>query len=488
MLLGDDLEAYQKTEYSSGKPPKDPDLVAWDGPKDPENPMNWTTRRKWAVSAVVSLFTLMAPISSSSVSPALKQLSKELHMSNEIETEMALSIFVLGFAIGPLFFGPVSEVFGRKNVLQVSNFFYLAWNLGCGFAQNKAEMFVFRFFAGVGGSAPLAIGGGVLGEIWRPDQRGKAVGIYSLAPLLGPCIGPIAGGWIAEKSTWRWVFWSTSALALVVQVAGFFFLRETHAPTLLRRKKDRLVRITGNECLHTGPGSDKSLISGLRGALIRPARLLITQPIVQVISLYMAYLFGLIYLIAVAFPDVWFDVYHESPGIGGLNFISQGVGFVLGAQINMHFIDRIYQRLKRNNNDVGLPEFRVPSMFVGSLLIPIGLFWFGWSVHGRIHWIMPDIGIGIFAAGTIVCLQSMQGYIIDSYSRFAASGLAAIVVLRSLAGFAFPLFAPYLFSGLGYGWGTSVLAFMSIALGVPAPFIFWKYGARLRAASKYAAG
>lgn len=313
------------------------------------------------------------------------------------------------------------------------------------------------------------------------------MGIYSLAPLLGPVLGPIAGGWIAEKTTWRWVFWSTSITAGIIQVTGLIWMRETHAPTLLRRKRNRLVKETGNDMLHTGT-EVKSPLSTIGVALVRPSRMLATQPIVQIVALYMAYLFGLTYLITVTFPVIWSDVYGESLGIGGLNFISLGLGAVLGTQANILFVDRIYSQLKEKNGGVGRPEFRVPSMFVGSVLIPIGLFWYGWSVQGRVHWIMPNIGITIFAAGVIVCLQSMQGYIIDSYARFAASGLAAVVVLRSLAGFGFPLFAPYLYQRLGYGWGTSVLAFISIAIGIPAPFMFWLFGAKLRAVSKFAAG
>lgn len=80
-----------------------------------------------------------------------------------------------------------------------------AWNLGCGFAQNKSQLIAFRFLAGLGGSAPLSIGGGVLGDCWRPEERGQAVALYSLAPLLGPVVGPVAGAWVAERSTWRWV-------------------------------------------------------------------------------------------------------------------------------------------------------------------------------------------------------------------------------------------------------------------------------------------
>ena len=157
-----DLEAAGLPKTDAAETSKDPNLVTWDGPDDPTNPKNWPVKEKWILTVLVSLFTFISPVSSSMVAPALTKLGKDLDMQSDIEVEMALSIFVLGYAFGPLFFGPVSEMYGRSRVLQLSNMFYIAWNLGCGFAQNKTELFVFRFFAGIGGSAPLSVAGGAL--------------------------------------------------------------------------------------------------------------------------------------------------------------------------------------------------------------------------------------------------------------------------------------------------------------------------------------
>ncbi|EXJ95205.1 mitogen-activated protein kinase kinase kinase [Capronia coronata CBS 617.96] len=484
---------------------KDPNLVTWDGADDPLNPKNWPNKTKWSYTVAVSLFTFISPVSSAMIAPALSHLAQDLHMKSAIEVDLSLSIFILAYAVGPVFFGPASEIWGRVRLLQLSNLWYMAWNLGCGFATNKAEMFVFRFLAGAGGSAPLAIGGGALSDIWTPEDRGKAMGIYALAPILGPVVGPIAGGFIAEKTTWRWVFWSSSALAVFIQAAGLVWLRESHAPTLLKRKRDQLAKKTGNTELyimapttnttntalqHQHQQPSQLLLSSITGALIRPARLITTQPIVQVIALYMAYLFGVMYLLLVTFPAVWSGptMYNESLGVGGINYVSIAIGSFIGIIVNFRYIDRIYRHLKAQNGGVGKPEFRMPSMFVGSVLVTVGLFWYGWSVQGRAHWIMPNIGVVIFSAGTMACLQSMQTYTVDCYTSFAASAMAAVAILRSLAGFGFPLFAPYMYKALGYGWGTSVLAFVSIGIGFPAPFIFWFYGERLRGMSKYATG
>ncbi|KAI9745690.1 MAG: hypothetical protein M1818_001224 [Claussenomyces sp. TS43310] len=484
---GPRLEKRRSTR--SARSARDPNLVAWQGPDDPENPKNWPFRRKWAATLIVSSFTFISPVASSMVAPALNAIGEELHITSEIELSLTLSIFILAYAIGPLFLGPLSEMYGRVIVLQTSNLFFLFFNLGCALARTKTQMFVFRFLSGIGGSAPLAVGGGLLSDLFRAEERGKAISVYSLAPLLGPAVGPIAGGFIVENTTWRWAFYATTIADGVIQFSGLFLLQETFAPVLLHRKKLSIIKETGNQDLHTEyDRPDRTVAKTLRISFSRPFVLLGTQPIVQVLAIYMAYLYGINYLVLTTFPTLWSNVYHESVGIGGLNYISLGVGFFLGAQIAAPLQDRIYRLLKKRGGGVGKPEFRVPLMVPAAFFVPIGLFWYGWSAQAHTHWIMPNIGIAIFGSGVIISFQCMQTYIVDSYTRYAASAVASATVLRSLAGFGFPLFAPYMYAKLHYGWGNSLLGFIAIALGCPAPLLFWKYGEILRKRSPFAAG
>lgn len=212
----------RQTTNKSGRSLRDPNMVSWNGPDDVENPKNWTLKRKWTATFVVSSFTFISPVASAMVAPALPQMAKDLGVTNEVESQMILSIFLLAYAVGPLFLGPLSELYGRVPVLQLANLFFLIFNLVCGFAQTGSQMLVFRFLAGIGGSAPLAIGGGILADCFHPEQRGKAIAIYSLAPLIGPAAvcnptsydlpeinlkltlfqGPIAGGFISQNTTW----------------------------------------------------------------------------------------------------------------------------------------------------------------------------------------------------------------------------------------------------------------------------------------------
>ena len=486
----------------SKKGEKDINLVTWDGPDDPDNPKNWTKKKKWAATITVSLFTFISPVSSSMVAPALQQLQADLHVTSDLEIQLALSTFILAFAVGPLFLGPLSELFGRRIVLQGSNFFYFIFNLICGFSTNIGMLIACRFLSGLGGSAPMGIGGGVLGDIWLPQERGKAMALYSLMPLLGPAIGPLCGGFIAQYSTWKWVFYSTCIAAMLIQFVGFFFLKETYAAEILKQKKKNLIKITGNKDLHTEfENPSRKFSAHLKTALARPFKLLFTQPIVQILAAYIGYVYGVLYLVLASFPQLWecptvlpagstcpTTGYGETAGIAGLNYISLGIGFYLGTQIAAKTADRIYKALKAKNGGVGRSEFRVPLMFPGALMVPIGLVIYGWSAQYHTHWIVPNIGTAVFAAGNQLVFQNCQTYIVDSYTRFAASAIAATTVFRSLGGFGFPLFAPYMYRALGYGWGNTMLAFLGIVIGLPAPCILWWYGETLRKKSKFAAG
>ncbi|KAF9066975.1 MFS general substrate transporter [Rhodocollybia butyracea] len=476
-------------------------IVDWDGPNDPQNPKNWSFGRKWAATAIVSAFTFISPVSSSMVAPATDVIASQFGITSEVLIAMTTSIFILAYAIGPLFLGPLSEIYGRSRVLQAANLFYLVWNLVCGFSQNTAQLIIFRFLAGLGGSAPLAVGGGVLGDVWHAEERGKAIAVYSLAPLMGPVVGPIAGAWIAQKSTWRWVFWSTSIVDAAIQVAGMFFLQETYAPLLLQRKAAKISQqLTGDSEKGGSPREVRTVYSKQEGrtwrelftkSLARPFTLFWREPIAQVIGIYMAFVYGVFYIYLTNITVIFTTIYHESTGIAGLNYIGLGIGLTLASQINALYMDKIYVYLKNQNKKnggtgEGEPEYRVPSMIIGSIVLPIGLLMTGWAAEKEVSWVVTDVGMAFVGAGIILTFQSMQTYVVDSFTLHAASALAAVSCLRALAGFGFPLFAPTMYNALGYGKGDTILAAFSIAVGWPAPILFWKYGKAIRMKSKHA--
>ncbi|PIL26869.1 MFS general substrate transporter [Ganoderma sinense ZZ0214-1] len=469
-------------------------VVGWDGPDDPSNPRNWTTKQKWGAALTVSAFTFILPVSSSMVAPAASQVASAFHITDQFQVNLTISIFVLAYGFGPLFLGPLCEIFGRATILRACNLFFVVWNLACGFAQSEAQLIVFRFLAGIGGSAPLAAGGAVLGDMWAPEERGKSVVIYSLAPLLGPVVGPIAGGWIAEKSTWRWVFWSTSIAAFLVQLLGLWTLKETYTPVLLDRKAKAIRAKLDTE----GGGSGKEVRTIFQKtakrdykqfffvSICRPFIMSAQEPIIQLLGAYLAFVYGVIYLVLTTIPPIFTDIYHENAGIVGLQYVSLGMGLTIASQFNARMLDIVYRQLKAKNGGAGEPEFRLPCIFPGTILLPVGLLIAGWGAQAHTHWIVPDIGFALIGAGSVLTFQGMQMYVIDAFSQYAASALAAVSFLRSMAGFGFPLFAPAMYDRLGYGVGNTVLAAIALVIGCPAIWLFWIYGKKIRGASKHA--
>ncbi|KIK67855.1 hypothetical protein GYMLUDRAFT_155353 [Collybiopsis luxurians FD-317 M1] len=464
---------------------EEPIIVQWEGPQDPNNPRNWSKKKRWTVTLVVSLFTFISPVASSISSPTLPQISNDLNLPpGSIFENMLLSIFVLAYALGPLFWGPLSELCGRLVILQVSNIWFLIFNSLCSVAKTPAQMLVFRFLAGFGGAAPQSIGGGVVGDLWSPEERGMAMSLYSLAPLVGPSTGPLVGGWIALKSNWQWVFWSVSIADGLLQVAGFVFLRETYGPQILKRKAHSLRTSTGKNYRSAFEDPNRHWTTYMARGMFKPIKFLFTEPIVQVFALYMAVLYGVLYLSLTTFVQVFTDQYGENSGIAGIHYLAIAVGSTVGGQVGARVLNTIYRRLKARNGGVGTPEMRLPLLMVSATTLPIGLLIYGWTANARLFWLAPDLGVFIYSIGIGGNWTCIQTYLVDNYALHAASAIAGVVSFRALAGFGFPLFADQMYGKLGDGWGNSILALICLVIGCPAPFIFYRYGPQLRGWSK----
>ncbi|KAF2490611.1 MFS multidrug transporter, partial [Lophium mytilinum] len=457
--------------------------VTWDSPTDPSNPLNWPRVRKWSILLITSLGGLVTLMSGAMLAPALKSIGADLHMESA-ETEVALSIFVLAFAPGPLVLGPCSEVFGRRWVWVLSGSWYILWNTVCGFANTKGLMIAGRFLAGLGASAEFALSTPISSDCFRPEERGMSMAIKQFIPLLGPAIGPIIGGVITDSINWRWLFWVLSIFDIFVVFTVFIFFPETHHPTILARKAASLRKTTGLKYYSATEIGSPTLAQRLKVGLSRPFRLLVTQPILQLMSVFLAYNFGILYIMLSTFATLWIDHYHQSTGTSGLHYIAIAIGYSIAVIIGGPAQDRLWKHFTKKNAGATAPEYRVPLILPGVLLIPIGLFWYGWSAEKHLHWAMVDVGAGILGCGYILSGVAAQSYIVEAFLQYNASAAAASQVLRNIFAFAFPIFSPRMYQVLGYGWGNSLLAFLFLAIGVPAPIILWRYGARLRERGK----
>jgi hypothetical protein len=274
----------------------------------------------------------------------------------------------------------------------------------------------------------------------------------------------------------------------VIWLICAFFLPETYAPVLLRKRAAALSKKTGNvyKSSQDAEQGTKSVGSVFKTALTRPWILLFREPIVFLLSIYMAIIYGTLYMLFAAFPIVYQQGRGWSQGIGGLAFIGVAVGMVAAVIYSVWDNKRYNRAIEASESGIAAPEARLPPAFLGSIAIPVGLFWFAWTNSPSIHWIVSIMAGAPFGMGIVLVFLSIMNYLIDAYLIYAASVLAANSVLRSLFGAAFPLFTSYMYANLGIHWASSIPAFLALAC-VPFPFLFYMYGEAIRQRCKFAA-
>jgi MFS family permease len=372
-------------------------------------------------------------------------------------------------------------MYGRTWVLHICNLFTIAFSLGCAFAPTAGSFIGFRFLSGLSSSAPIACGGGSVGDLFAAKDRASAMALYSLGPLIGPVIGPIAGGFIAQTVGVKWVFIVIAICCAFVGMIGIPILKETYAPVIRMRKAAKSADPEKAAKAHPHLVHEHgSKLHVLWVNLARPVTLLFRSLICFMLSLYMAFMYGIYYLMFATFSEFFSKTYGFGPGIGGLTYLGLGIGFMTATIFGAKFADQIYKHLGEKNGGVCTPEMRIPALAFGSLFVPVGLFWYGWSAQAAIHWIMPIIGTGIFGFGMMTTFLPIQLYLVDSFA-YAASATAASALFRSLLGFAFPLFGQQMFDALGLGGGNSLLAGLAIVLGIPFPIWIYYKGEGMRA-------
>ena len=150
------------------------------------------------------------PLVSSMLSPAVQQVMQDFNTDSETFATFVISIFVLGFACGPLILAPLSELYGRVLIYNITNVLFLGFTIGCALSQNQSMLLAFRFLSGFAGVATITIGSGTIADVMPREKRGKAVSMWSVGTILGPMVGPIIGGYVTEVLNWRWIFWVIS--------------------------------------------------------------------------------------------------------------------------------------------------------------------------------------------------------------------------------------------------------------------------------------
>ncbi|KAH9427881.1 hypothetical protein MCOR27_002314 [Pyricularia oryzae] len=458
--------------------------VWWEDPEqdDPANPLNWPNRKKWLNILTISVIAFLVPLVSSMLAPGIPAVMQDYHTDSTSFATFAVSIFVLGFACGSLILPPLSEMHGRVVVYHATNALFLLFTAACGLAPGESTLLAFRFLSGFAGVASITIGSGTIADLMPREQRGRAVSIWSVGTILGPMVGPIIGGYVADVLGWRWMFWIMAIVVGLVSIFAFFVLEETYAPVLLERKAAKLKKEnnTSNFIYRSRLASDLTPRDLFAKSIVRPTKMLLCRPIVTIVCTYVAILYGTLYLLFSTYSFVFSEVYGFTSTGTGLVFLAGGLGTLAGLPYIAHFSDRSIKTRAAAGEPVPA-EARLTRIITvpGALAFPLGLFMYGWTVEMRAHWIVPQIGTAITGFGSILIFVAMQTYLIDAFEGHAASVVGANAVLRGLAGALIPVGGLNLYRALGWGWGNSLLGFLSL-LFAPLPWILRTYGERVR--------
>ncbi|KAI4175973.1 MAG: hypothetical protein LQ343_001255 [Gyalolechia ehrenbergii] len=498
------------TELPSPSEPKYP-IAASDEPTPlpPDlrrfiSPFAWPESQKTYTIWLSCAVTVVTAYTAGSYSPATQQMMEVWHVGRTA-IYVGLTTFTTGFATAPMFLAPFSEINGRKPVFIATGALFVICQLCCAVTRSYPGMLVARFFAGVGGSTFSTMVGGVVSDIYDTDDRNKPMALFAGAALLGTGLGPLCSGFVAQHLLWRWVFYIqviTSGI-LIILVAVFF--RETRGSVLLSKRACSLndwyearekvgligfnIQIQGDTKTESqrirwkvkADEERESLAKMIGISVYRPFHLLTTEPVVFFFSLWVAFSWAVLYLTFSSVPLVFGTNHNFNIQQNGAVFTSMCIGAILSTILSI-YQEKIaihYGKLSST------PEGRLYFSCIESALMPIGLFWFGWSSFPQMHWIIPTIAIGCATMGIFSVYLAVFIYLADTYHQYASSALAAQSFCRNMLGGIFLLIANQMFTAMTYQGASSFLGGVGAVL-TAVPWVLVFYGPRIRARSKFA--
>jgi MFS transporter, DHA1 family, multidrug resistance protein len=470
--------------------PYDEFLVDWNGDDDPEKPINWSKGKKTITAVQIMFYTFCTYGGSSIYTPGQPEIQEEFHVGH-VPATLALSLFILGYSLGPLIFSPLSEVstIGRNHIYMATLFLFWILQVGIALTPTFAGLLTLRLLTGFFSSPSIATGGASFGDFVSQDVLPLFIGLWAVGGFMAPSLAPLLGAAMVVAKNWRWTFWLLMWIAAAVWLFMVFFFSETQANNVLHRRAVRVRRETGDNRYYTKHEREDAKIEWgpyVKELVFRPLIIIAAEPGVLAIDVYLALIYGTYYLFFEAFPIVYTEIYTFGPLLLGLSYIGIAIGCILGYVVFVVFlVTQIVPRFK--NGTFTLERFLYLCVWV-CFLIPISLFIFGWSAAK--HWELPIFCEIVYAIAAFNIFQSLFAYLSLNYPRYLASVFAGNALIRSAFAVAFPLFGQAMYDNLAtpnfpVGWGCSLLGFVSFAMAF-IPFGLIKLGPKLRGRSHYA--
>ncbi|KAK4223192.1 major facilitator superfamily domain-containing protein [Podospora fimiseda] len=460
-------------------------IVSWED-NDPENPYNWSTKKKGWILITLMMLIINSTMGSALPANALPFIVAEWQVTNERQQVLPISVYLIGYVMGPILWAPVSEQFGRKTLTLCTFIVFTLFTLATALAPTWTMFLVFRLFTGVFASAPIAIVPGIIADTCSdPRTRGRNMGLFFMTTVSGPLLAPIISGYCAETIGWRWAFW-IGLIYAGATIVPLVFLPETYGPILLKRRAGEMRRRNPKAKVVALHELEKKTLRELTTVVLaRPIKMIIFEPIVNTSCAYLALCYAIFYMCFEAFPVIFIGVYKLSPGECGLTYLAVGAGCLLALPIFFMYDLVLTNAMERGAAWTKQEEYRrLPLACIGGPMFVVSLFWLGWTAREEVHFFVPMLAGVPFGMGFMCIFQALLNYMTDAYEVYAASANAAASCSRSLLATVLPLATLPMFEALGISGACSLLGGISLLM-CAIPFIFLWQGDRIRGNSKF---
>ncbi|RPA97211.1 MFS general substrate transporter [Choiromyces venosus 120613-1] len=498
----DDSLALSHVKRLPRSPSSESNYLEWNTPPealyaDPEqlpssvtcytDPFTWSRGQKNAIMVLACFSTGMSAYAAGAYTSGIDQMMEEWNVSR-LALLVGVTAFTTGFAVAPLVLAPLSEVYGRRYVYLITFGLFNVCHLSSALCHSYPGMLVARFFLGVGGSTFGTVVGGIISDIFHAPDRGFPMAFFSMFGLSFTGVGPLASGVIAENLSWRWIHWIQLILNVVLMAIAFIVLKETRGSVLLSDKANALNKfldemgVQGSRWKVKADEERESFALMVKVSLTRPFRLLITESVVFWFSCWVSFAWGVLYLFLQGVPLVFVENHGFTVAQVGYVFTGMFAGGVLALCCNA--VIEIGTK-KYFSSPTPNPEARLYSACTIGCLLPIGMFWFGWTSFPSQHWILPTMAVGCATMGIYSVYLAVFNYLADTYHRYASSALAAQSFCRNFLAGGFPLITNMMYHRMGFAGASSFLGGIGALLAI-VPWVLVFYGTKIRARSQFA--
>ncbi|KAF1962991.1 MFS multidrug transporter-like protein [Byssothecium circinans] len=455
---------------------------------DKEDPRQWAKSFRWFIVLLLACMAFTVTFTCIGVVPVATRIVDELSgpdASTTSTSALLVTIWELGEAAGPLVTAPLSELFGRYPVMNICNLGFIFFTLLAVSSKSTSLFIVARMLTGVT-VASNVLNPAIIGDLFDSDERGSAMSLIMLAPLVGGAVGPAISGAIAQTLGWRWVLLIATGLAVCCEILFLACFRETYKMSILKKRARKLQEQNeGYDEVAKSKNGSGSDVKKLWHAITRPFAVLFGSKVLILLSLFGSVAFSFFYVLSTSLPNILQDFYDFTPAQIGSAFMTFSVGSFLGVLVCNTLLDRIYIYLRSQSpTKSGRPEHRLPLSIIGGALLPLSVAAYGWIAQTHLPVVLLLGSVGFQGFTLLLAMIPLSAYVVDAFGNYSASAMTGVVVTRCLMGTFLPLATGPLAEWLGWGWGCTCLAALSAVLAV-CPVLVARYGVVWRRGSEF---